>query len=80
MANRRFEMYEIRQIIARLRLGESDRDIARSQTAGRKTVAAVRKRASTQGWFEAASSRSPSRWPITKVPARPASMIGATIR
>lgn len=35
-------MYEIRQIIARLWLGESDRDIARTQAVGRKTVAAVR--------------------------------------
>lgn len=56
MTNRRFEMYEIRQIITRLRLGESDRDIARSQTVGRKSVASVRKRASTQGWLDAASA------------------------
>lgn len=56
MANRRFEMYEIRQIIARLRLGESDRNVARSQSMARKTVAAVRKRASTQGWLDAATT------------------------
>ncbi len=56
MANRRFEMYQIRQIIARLRLGESDRDVARSQAVGRKTVAAVRKRAHAQGWLDAAST------------------------
>jgi transposase len=53
MTNRRFEMYEIRQIIARLRLGESDRDIARSQQVGRKTVAAIRKQALAQGWLDA---------------------------
>jgi transposase len=56
MTNRRFEMYEIRQIIARLRLGDSDRDIARSQAVGRKTVAAVRRHAQAHGWLEAASA------------------------
>lgn len=46
-------MYEIRQSIARLRLGESDRDIARSQRVGRKTVAGVRDRALAHGWLDA---------------------------
>jgi hypothetical protein len=55
MTNRRFEMYEIRQIIARLRLGESDRDIARTQAVGRKTVANIRAKAREQGWLEAAN-------------------------
>ena len=55
MANRRFEMYEIRQIIARLRLGESDRDVARGESVGRKKVAGVRKRAQAQGWLEVTS-------------------------
>ena len=36
-------MYEIRQIIARLRLGESDRAIARTQRMGRATVASIRR-------------------------------------
>jgi len=49
-------MYEIRQIIARLRLGESDRDIARSQAVGRKTVAAVRTKAQVYGWLDAAGT------------------------
>jgi hypothetical protein len=31
MGNRRFEMYPYRQIIQRLRLGESDRAIARAE-------------------------------------------------
>jgi transposase len=56
MANRRFEMYEIRQIIVRLRLGESDREVARAQAVGRKTVAAVRQRAQAQGWLDAATA------------------------
>ncbi len=36
MANRRFEMYEYRQVLARMRLGESDRAIARSGLIGRQ--------------------------------------------
>lgn len=54
MANRRFEMYEIRQIIFQLRLGHSDRDIARGQAVGRKTVAAIRQIAHANGWLDKA--------------------------
>ena len=32
MANRRFEMYEYRQVIYRMRLGESDRSIAKAES------------------------------------------------
>ena len=35
MANRRFEMYQNRQVLTRMRLGESDRTIARSGLTGR---------------------------------------------
>ena len=52
MSNRRFEMYEIRQVIQRLRLGESDRDVARAQRVGRKTVARVRRQALERGWLD----------------------------
>ena len=52
MSNRRFEMYEIRQVIQRLRLGESDRDVARAQRVGRKTVARVRRQANERGWLD----------------------------
>ena len=34
MTNRRFEMYHYRQILVRMRLGDSDREIARSKTMG----------------------------------------------
>jgi Integrase core domain len=56
MGNRRFEMYEVRQMLARLRLGESDRDIAGAQQVGRKSVARVRKLAQAQGWLDAANA------------------------
>jgi hypothetical protein len=36
MPNRSFEMYQYRQIIVRLRLGETNHSIARSGLAGRK--------------------------------------------
>jgi len=36
MANRRFEMYEIRHVITRMRLGESDREIERAGLMGRR--------------------------------------------
>ena len=52
MSNRRFEMYDIRQVIQRLRLGESDRDVARAQRVGRKTVARVRRQAFERGWLD----------------------------
>jgi transposase len=48
-------MYEVRQIIQRLRLGESDRGIARAQRVGRATVAHVRLMAAGQSWLDAAS-------------------------
>ncbi len=40
MANRRFEMYQYRQVLTRMRLGESDRAIARSRLMGRQHLAA----------------------------------------
>src|SRR5574337_820881 len=54
MANRRFEMYQVRQIIQRLRLGESDRRIARSERVGRPKVAAIRRVAAECGWLDPA--------------------------
>ena len=47
-------MYEIRQIIARLRLGESDRAIARTQRTGRATVTRIRRVAEERGWLDPA--------------------------
>ena len=34
-----FDMYQYRQILVRMRWGDSDRDIARSKTMGRKKIA-----------------------------------------
>jgi transposase len=51
MANRRFEMFEYRQVIYRMRLGESDRAIAKAGLMGRKKAAELRVVAQAQGWL-----------------------------
>jgi hypothetical protein len=51
MTNRRFDMYQYRQILVRMRRGDSDRDIARSKTMGRKKIAQVREIATEHGWL-----------------------------
>jgi len=51
MSKRRFEMYQYRQILVRMRQGDSDRDIARSKAMGRKKIAAVRDKANAHGWL-----------------------------
>ena len=48
-------MYDIRQIIERLRSGQSTRGVARAQRVGRNTVANVRDIAAKQNWLDAAS-------------------------
>lgn len=45
-------MFEIRQVIQRLRMGESARQIARSQHVGRATVESIHSIALTQDWLD----------------------------
>jgi transposase len=56
VGNRRFEMYQYRQILLRMRQGDSDRDIARSKLMGRKKIKAVRAVAERAGWLVATST------------------------
>lgn len=49
MANRRFALHEIRHIIARMRLGESDREIAKARLMGRDKAAKLRSLAQANG-------------------------------
>jgi hypothetical protein len=56
MSNRRFEMYQYRQIIVRLRLGESIRSIAKAGLAGRRKVKNIYRIAKTQGWLDIQTS------------------------
>lgn len=51
MANRRFEMYQYRQAINRMRLGESDRAIAKTGLMGRKKLTVLRQLAQIHGWL-----------------------------
>ena len=52
MANRRFEMYQYRQVLSRLRLGESSRAITRSGLMGRRKVEVLREVAVQRGWLD----------------------------
>lgn len=55
MANRRFAVHEIRHILARMRLGESDREIAKARLMGRDKAAKLRRLAKEHGWLDKAS-------------------------
>ncbi len=44
-------MFQYRQALARLRAGDSDRELARSGLMGREKVAAFRAIAAEQGWL-----------------------------
>ena len=56
MSNRRFEMYEYHQALVRMRLGESDRQIAKTGLMGRRKLAYVRETAESRGWLDPAAS------------------------
>ena len=45
-------MFEYRQVLVRMRQGDSDRDIARSGLMGRKKAAGLRDVAAAQGWLD----------------------------
>ncbi len=44
-------MFQYRQVLVRLRQGDSDRDIARSRLMGRRKVAVLRALAAERGWL-----------------------------
>jgi transposase len=52
MANRRFEMHEIRQVIVQMRLGLTDRQIAKAGLMGRRKASELRRIASELGWLD----------------------------
>jgi transposase len=51
-------MYQYRQTLVRMRQGDSDREIARSKTMGRKKIAQVREMANARGWLAAGTDLS----------------------
>ena len=52
VANRRFEMFEYRQVLTRMRLGDTDRAIARAGPMGRRKAAQLRRTAEAAGWLD----------------------------
>ena len=52
MSNRRFEMFTIRQILVRMRQGDTDRSIARAGLMGRKKLGVLRRQATRLGWLD----------------------------
>ena len=56
MGRRRFEMFQYRQVLLRLRQGDSERDIARARLMGRRKAAAWRAVAETRGWLDATAA------------------------
>ncbi len=52
MGNRRFEMFQFRQAIVRMRLGDSDRDISRARLMGRKKAGTLRELAQREAWLD----------------------------
>ena len=55
MANRRFEMFEVRQVVTRMRLGDTDRAIARAGLMGRRKLSQLRRTAEAAGWLDVAT-------------------------
>jgi hypothetical protein len=52
MSFRRFEMHHYRQVLSRMRLGETDRAIARTGLMGRRKISEIREIALKQGWLD----------------------------
>ena len=52
MSNKRFKMYEIRQVLVQMRAGATDRGIAQSGLMGREKLAKIRKLAAEQGLLD----------------------------
>jgi hypothetical protein len=50
-------MFQYREVLARLRAGDTDREVARGGLMGRQKVAAFRAVSHAQGWL---SSRAPA--------------------
>ena len=52
MGLRRFEVYQYRLVLVRMRHGDSERELARCHYMGRGKLAALRELAERQGWLE----------------------------
>jgi len=50
--NRRFEVYQYRQVLLHMRQGETDRNIAKARLLGRRKASIVRAIAAQEGWLD----------------------------
>ena len=50
--NRRFEVYQYRQVLLHMRQGETDRNIAKARLLGRRKASIVRAIATQEGWLD----------------------------
>ena len=66
MGNRRFEMHDYRHVISRIRLGESDRQIAKAGLMGRNKAAELREISQKHDWLNPQSPL-PSDEEISKI-------------
>lgn len=55
MANRRFDVFEYRQVLVRMRQGGSDRDVERAGLMGRRAAAGARAMFGERGWLDPAT-------------------------
>ena len=46
-------MFELRQVLVRMRQGDSDRDLAKAGVVGRRKAGEIRDLAREQGWLDA---------------------------
>ena len=70
-------MHQYRQVIVRMRLGESDRALAKAGLMGRRKAMAVRRLAEEQGWLDP-SQPLPDDATLAEVLARPSSPAQST--
>ena len=52
MGRRRIEMHQYRQVLVRMRHGDSERELARCRYMGRRKLAALRELAEQRGWLK----------------------------
>lgn len=71
MGNRKFEMHEYRHILARMRQGESDRQLAKIGLIGRNKASKLRKTALRHSWLEL-TSPFPDNQELAKILSPPA--------
>jgi transposase len=55
MANRRFEVFDLRQVLIHMRSGQSDRQIQQAGLMGRRKAARFRQQARDSGWLDRGS-------------------------